>query len=61
MSPNKEIDRLAKYLMENFPNGISEEDHVHGGSAVDVAIRLLDKYKIIKDNIRRYQVYEGKT
>jgi hypothetical protein len=22
---------------------------------------LLDKYKIIKDNIRRYQVYEGKT
>jgi hypothetical protein len=22
---------------------------------------LLDKYKIIKDNIRRYQVYERKT
>ncbi len=46
MSPNKEIDRLAKYLMENFPNEIGEGDHVHGGSAVDVAIRLLDKYKI---------------
>ncbi len=56
MSPNKEIDRLAKYLMENFPNEIGEGDHVHGGSAVDVAIRLLDKYKIIKDNIRKYQV-----
>lgn len=61
MSPNKEIDRLAKYLMEIFPNDIGEGDHAHGGSAVDVAIRLLDKYKIIKDNIRRYQVYERKT
>jgi hypothetical protein len=61
MNAHKEIDRLAKYLMENFPNGIDKGDPVHSESAVDVAIRLLDRFKIIKDNFRKYQIIERKT
>jgi len=61
MSENKEIDRLAKYLMENFPNEIDKGDPVHNESAIDVAIRLLGRLKIIKDNFRKYQILERKT
>jgi hypothetical protein len=61
MNANKEIDRLAKYLMENYPNEIDKGDPVHSESAVDVAIRLLDRFKIIKDNFRKYQIIERKT
>ena len=58
---DKEIDRLGKYLMENFPNEIDKETLGHGGSVVDVAMRLLDKFKIIDANIRRYQILERKS
>ena len=61
MSVDKEIDRLGKYLMENFPNEIDKEVLRHGGSVVDVAIRLLDRLKIIDTNIRRYQILERKS
>jgi len=56
MSANKEIDRLAKYLMENFPNEIDKVDSVNDEIVVDVAIRLLDRFKIIYTNLRRYQI-----
>jgi hypothetical protein len=56
MSVDKEIDRLGKYLMENFPNEIDKESLGHGESVVDVTIRLLDKFKIIDTNIRRYHI-----
>ena len=61
MSVDKEIDRLGKYLMENFPNEIDKEVFGHGGSVVDVVIRLLDRLKIIDTNIRRYQILERKS
>ena len=61
MSVDKEIDRLGKYLMENFPNEIDKEVLGHGGSVVDVAMRLLAKFKIIDTNIRRYQILERKS
>ncbi len=61
MSEDKEIDRLAKYLMENFPNEIDKVDSVNDEIAVDVAIRLLDRLKIIDTNLRRYQIRERKT
>jgi hypothetical protein len=56
MSANKEIDRLAKYLMENFPNEIDKVDSVNDEIVVDVAIRLLDRFKVIHTNLRKYQV-----
>ncbi len=56
MSADKEIDRLAKYLMENYPNEIDKVDSVNDEIAVDVAIRLLDRFKIIDTNLRRYQL-----
>jgi len=56
MSEDKEIDRLAKYLMENFPNEIDKVDSVNDEIAVDVAIRLLDRFKIVDTNLRRYQL-----
>jgi hypothetical protein len=55
MSANKEIDRLVKYLIENFPNEIDKVDSVNDEIVVDVAIRLLDRFKIIHTNLRRYQ------
>ncbi len=61
MSVDNEIDRLGKYLMENYPNEIDKEVLGHGGNVVDVAIRLLDKFKIIDTNIRRYQIGERKA
>jgi hypothetical protein len=61
MSENKDIDRLVKYLMENFPNEIDKVDSVNDEIAVDVAIRLLDRFKIIDTNLRRYQIRERKT
>ena len=42
---NQEIDRLADFLLKNYPNEIGKGDFVHGESAVDVAIRLLSKRK----------------
>lgn len=61
MSVDNEIDRLGKYLMEKFPNEIGKEALGHGGGTVDVAIRLLDKFKIIDTNIRKYQIVERKS
>ncbi len=61
MSEDEDIDRLVKYLMENFPNEIDKVDSVNDGIAVDVAIRLLDRFKIIDTNLRRYQIRERKT
>ena len=58
MRVDNEIDRLGKYLMEKFPNEIGKEALGHGGGIVDVAIRLLDKFKIIDTNIRRYKILE---
>ena len=51
----------GNYLMEKFPNEIDKEALGHGGSVVDVTIRLLDKFKIIDTNIRRYQILERKS
>jgi hypothetical protein len=61
MSMDNEIDRLGKYLMEKFPNEIGKEALGHGRGIVDVAIRLLDKFKIIDTNIRKYQILERKS
>ena len=61
MSVDNEIDRLGKYLMEKFPNEIGKESLGHGGGMVDVAIRLLDKFKIIDTNIRKYRIFERKS
>ena len=61
MRADNEIDRLGKYLMEKFPNEIGKEALGHGGGIVDVAIRLLDKFKIIDTNIRRYSMLERKS
>lgn len=61
MSVDNEIDRLGKYLMEKFPNEIGKEAFGHGRGIVDVAIRLLDKFKIIDTNIRKYQILERKS
>ncbi len=61
MSTDKDSDRLVKYLMENFPNEIDKVDSVNDEIAVDVAIRLLDRLKIIDTNLRRYQIRERKT
>jgi hypothetical protein len=58
---DNEIDRLGKYLMEKFPNETGKEALGHGGGIVDVAIRLLDKFKIIDTNIRRYKILERKS
>ena len=59
MSEDKDIDRLAKYLMENFPNEIDKVDPLNDEIAVDVAIRLLDRF--VDTNLRRYQIRERKT
>lgn len=61
MSMDNEIDRLGKYLMEKFPNEIGKEALGDGRGIVDVAIRLLDKFKIIDTNIRKYQILERKS
>jgi len=61
MRADNEIDRLGKYLMKKFPNEIGKEALGHGGGIVDVAIRLLDKFKIIDTNIRRYSILERKS
>jgi len=61
MRADNEIDRLGKYLMEKFPNEIGKEALGHGGGIVDVAIRLLDKFKIIDTNLRRYSILERKS
>jgi len=37
----KEIERLAEFLAQHFPRELGMGNHVHGESAVDVAIRLL--------------------
>ncbi len=56
MRADNEIDRLGKYLMEKFPNEIGKEALGDGGGIVDVAMRLLDKFKIIDTNLRRYKI-----
>lgn len=61
MSMDNEIDRLGKYLIEKFPNEIGKESLGHGRGIVDVTIRLLDKFKIIDTNIRKYQILERKS
>jgi len=61
MRVDNEIDRLGTYLMEKFPNEIGKEALGHGGGIVDVAIRLLDKFKIIDTNLRRYNIVERKS
>ena len=58
---DNDIDRLGKYLIEKFPNEICKETFGHSGSIVDVAIRLLDKFKIIDTNIRKYHILERKS
>jgi len=58
MRADNEIDRLGKYLMEKFPDEIGKEVPGHGGGIVDVAVRLLDKFKIIDTNIRKYKILE---
>ena len=56
MRAENEIERLGKYLMEKFPNEIGKEALGDGGGIVDVAMRLLDKFKIIDTNLRRYKI-----
>ena len=41
----KEIDRLAKFLVSNYADEIGKGNPREGESAVDVAIRLLRKDK----------------
>jgi hypothetical protein len=60
MSVNNEIERLGNYLMEKYPDELGKETLGHDGSIVDVAIRLLDKFKTIHTNIRRYHILERK-
>lgn len=60
MSGDNEIDRLGKYLMEEFPDEMGTEVLGQDSSIVDVAIRLLNKFKIIDTNFRRYRIFERK-
>ena len=39
----QEIDRLATFLLTNYPDELGKGDPENGESAVDVAIRLLTK------------------
>ena len=39
VSAKKEIERLSEYIMKNLPNEIT------GGSAVDVAIKIMERIK----------------
>ena len=41
----REIDRLANFLLKEYPDEPGKGNPVHGESAVDVAIRLLTKKK----------------
>lgn len=43
MSAQTEIDRLAGFLLKHHANEIGAGDPVNGESAVDVAIRLLQR------------------
>jgi len=43
-----ETDRLADYLVKNFPDEIGAGNSQRGESTVDVAIRLLNRLKIIE-------------
>jgi hypothetical protein len=45
----REVDRLANYLIFNFNREIvPDAEHPNGVSAVDVAIRLLDRLKALE-------------
>jgi hypothetical protein len=46
---DKEISRLAEFVLINFPFEIGLGDLVYGESAVDVAIRLLREHYPFKD------------
>lgn len=39
MDTEKQIERLADYIMDNFP------DEIRDAGAVDVAIQIMEKYK----------------
>ena len=43
-----EIDRLANYLLTTWSSEIGVGDPIHGESAVDVAIRLLERLFIVE-------------
>lgn len=45
--PNKienEIDKLGNYILANCPDEIGKGNPVHGESAADVAIRLIERF-----------------
>jgi hypothetical protein len=45
----KEINRLVNYLISNFNRDVvPDADHPRGVSAVDVAIKLLDRLKALE-------------
>jgi len=45
MSAKTEIDKLASYILAVWADEIGAGDPIHGESAVDVAIRLLERQK----------------
>jgi len=46
----KQVGYLAQYLIENFEMEIGGSEKKNGEGAIEMAVRLLEKYKIIKDN-----------
>lgn len=50
---NPETARLAGYLLEYWADEIGAGDPVHGESAVDVAIRLLDRLREYEASLGR--------
>lgn len=44
-----QIDKLAEFLLANYPDEIGAGDPVNGESAVEVAIRLLQPQEIVGD------------
>lgn len=56
-----EISRLANYLMETWPDEIGGGDPIRSESAVDVAIRLLNRLKAVEEMIRGLAALFGAT
>ena len=49
----QEIERLSGFILKELPDEIGAGDLVHGESAVDVAIRLLEEWKLYRYDIAR--------
>ena len=52
----REIDRLASWILSCYPEEIGRGDPVHGESAVDVALRLLERLRKLEKVAKKAEV-----